>query len=293
MAGSDRKFGVELEFAFGGQSVEGAQKLLVDHGYPEWSEHVHMDGSEVEVDSPILQGTAGFRELREVMELLQRNGASCHRSDGGHIHHDAPEFIDDSRNAIRLLDSWVANRHVIERFVANNRWNSYACPRWSEGQIQSFKKHIETDKPRDDAQYKAYLRYLALRGIEGEKAEKMARCWRGGRADLNLSALGNYGTIEFRLHEGTMDYETLSRWIKFGQRFLANVLNRKHPIPQLSDPEDLLRRLRLTKADADKLLARALEVTNPRDPFQPGDNCEGCDEPVDECYCGDDDDWMF
>lgn len=290
MASSDRRFGVELEFDFQGRGTERVISILQRHGYGEWSEAVHSDGSEIEVDSPILQGEAGFRELREVMELLSREGASCYSSDGGHIHHDAPEFIDDPRNAVRLLDSWVVNRHLIERFVAQNRWQSYACPRWGDSAIASFKNHVENDSPRNDSAYQTWFNFILSR-VDGdrEKADKMARCWSGGRADLNLSSLRSHGTVEIRLHEGTMDYEKLRHWIKFGQRFLASVLDRKRPIPQLTEPEELVKRVRLSKKDAEALLARAAEVTNPRGPFPPSDDCE-CGEPLDDCYCEYEDD---
>lgn len=278
---ADRKFGVELEFDFQGQGTLAVENLLYRNGFSRWAEDVHEDGSEIEISSPILQGAAGFRELKGVMQLLTAHGGNCYRSDGGHVHHDAPEFIDDPTATERLLDSWVNNRHLIEQFVEASRRNSYVCPPWAAPDIKRFKTHINDPPIVHEYSIDAIMRW---RGVDRDRAIKLASCWSGNRNDLNLSSLGEHGTIEIRLHEGTLDFNVLYPWIKFGQYLLNEALKRKRPIPQLKKPEELLTRCRAAKHPAEALLAR-VETAEPA-PFEPLDECGGCGAyPDEECYC--------
>jgi hypothetical protein len=60
-------------------------------------------------------------------------------------------------------------------------------------------------------------------------------------------ALEHHGSIEIRLHEGTMNYEEAESWIKFGQSFIDSVSGRKRPLKPLTDEELLMRRIKVEK----------------------------------------------
>lgn len=280
----DRAFGVEIECLFPGGPYRAAQ-LLERSGFEEWAQgDIHQDGSGTEIPSPILRGAAGFRELQAVMALLRDNGATTTRSDGLHIHHDAPEFIEDDELVERLLITWAENQEVLSEFVAPYRRDDYwACSLMTPDRIKQMKDNLE--------RYKAST--LNTRQSWNPKTQQYERRpWKlkdmAGRATINVSSLDEHGTIEFRQMEGTLDFATAKSWIMFGQAFLDSVKKRKRPFV-CADAATLMKRVSLARS-AELVLAE--KVANPRNPEGRGDElyyeedyCGNCDNPYDYCSC--------
>lgn len=216
----DRKFGVELEFSSNGLGTYGINNILeVIDADANWD--IGRDGSDIELRSPILQGTKGFKELKKVMNALLKEGCSTTTTDGLHIHHDAPEFANSRENTILLVKSWYQNQDAIFKFVKSNRKNSWACGSWGINDI----KQLEKDIFHNGGGFYGYYH----------------------RKSLNIDSLDDHGTIEIRLHEGTLNYDETEAWIKFGQKFLDSCIIRKNPIPKLSDEDLLLKRIRVAR----------------------------------------------
>lgn len=228
----DRRFGVELEFDSNGLGREGVVRVLRDafdrNGFRRWNftQRTYWDGSELELCTPPLRGEDGFKKLKLVMQTLENHGCFTTEDDGLHVHHDAPEFTHNIDNCIRLVKSWRANSHLIYQFVVPYRTETgygtgdyWACPKWSNEQLREMERLREV--PYWD------------------------------RNDLNLGALEKHGTIEIRLHEGTLDYDEAESWILFGQRFIDRVL--KHSMRNSESASKLLKKVRVNP-NAEKLL---------------------------------------
>lgn len=184
---------------------------------------IGYDGSGVEVRTRILQGDEGFAELERVFNLLNEIGGYTSRSDGMHIHLGSKNWTPE--DYARLADTWVLQRRNIGCLVAPHRngQNAYNPDRWT----------------REDA---ARVRNGQRRSL--------------GRADLNFDHWRR-GHVEFRCHEGTLDYEKASNWIKFLQLLMDGVKRRKHPIGDPLKCEDLptlLQRIRAPRDVADHCL---------------------------------------
>ena len=241
---SNRAFGVEIEClspysgayyddedycceeCSGGDSVNQTQILLENNGFDAWAELTTDDCSlpynGVEIKSPPLVGVEGFKELKKVFTLLNNNGFDVDESCGMHVHHDAPDFLEDFSLIERLVKSWMENQEVIDTMVDPYRVNNDHCEPWEEYDYN-------------------------------EIVSKQS--WNyGPRGALNISSLEYHGTIEIRQHEGTLNYEEAESWIKFGQSFIDSVRGRKNPIPKLSDEELLLKRIKVAK-NASKFLS--------------------------------------
>jgi len=226
----DRRFGVEIEFDSNGLGRSGVTRILRDafdkNGLRRWNflGRMHHDGSDLELKTPILRGKDGFNKLKIVMDTLYEN-CDVTKDDGFHVHHDAPEFTYNVDNCIRLVKSWRANSHLIYQFVDPYRTNlereggHWACPAWTDSHLKEMER------------------------------KKLIPNW--DRNDLNLCALQEHGSIEIRLHEGTLDYFEAESWIKFGQRFIDRVL--KHSIKDSRDATNLLKKVRVSQ-DAQKML---------------------------------------
>jgi hypothetical protein len=78
---------------------------------------------------------------------------------------------------------------------------------------------------------------------------KNAPNWREsyyGRRNLNIQALSRHGTIELRAHEGTLDYESVFSWVRFGQAFIGSIVSGSGDIIS-SSPRDLARKVNLSR----------------------------------------------
>lgn len=266
----NRRFGIEIECGFNrGQdrqaSINECRGLLTDAGRkgdidPYWGQHMGTDGTLIEARSPILAGREGFKEVHRVMNLLRSNGGYVTQSDGMHVHHDAPEFVNDVDAVIRLVKSWVENRHIIERFVARNRHTSAATPHWPETEVKRLEKFtLPLDERiralnvrKGGSAYYGPNEYVDRNGYRVQIEDFKQVGW--NRRDLNIAALQEHGSIEIRLHEGCLDPVRAEAWLKFGQAFLNSVANRKNPIPRIKGAqyrrnahEILLQRISATK----------------------------------------------
>lgn len=228
-----REFGVEIECGLEGGTLRACELFGVsyDDYYEEgegygWS--VISDGTDIEVKTPILQGEAGFEQLKWAMDLLKSDGAFVTPSDGLHVHHNAPEFYDNPGNCVQLVRSWRNNIDAIRRMVAPRRYPPFGggpCPPW----------HDETFANLE-------------RWQRGEQSYMNV-----GRHDLNLASLSGHGSIEVRLHEGTLDPEVAVSWVKFGQQFIHQALEAAEPMESHADPAALMSKIQLS-TEAQQLL---------------------------------------
>ncbi len=233
----DRRFGVEIEFDSNGLDIPGVARVLRNEfdrrGMRRWyfNDRMDYDGSEIELKTPILRGPQGFKTLEVVMNTLSNNGCFTTEDDGLHVHHDAPEFINNIDNCVRIVKSWKANRHLIYQFVAHDRvysWDGvegsyWACPAWSDESIANLERNRELPSYN--------------------------------RNDLNLCSLVWKGSIEFRLHEGTLNYPEAESWIKFGQSFIDRTL--KHQMRDSKDTANLLKKVRVAPGAQKVLINKA------------------------------------
>lgn len=226
MSVSERRFGVEIECGVRNKRPLDIQSLFEDNGLLNWS--VGSDGSGIEARTPILQGEEGFETLWKAMELLTEHEAFTTREDGMHVHHDGPEFIWDIDKQIKLAKSWVYNQAYILDFVdkSKRRMNSY-CRLWNETDLFEMER-------------------VKVNPYQGR-----------GRPSLNLHALQAHGSIEFRLHEGTLDFTQARAWIEFGQALMDFCAKEDEHLPKAKSHQDLLEMVKCSEATVITLVTRA------------------------------------
>jgi len=231
----DREFGVELEFDSNGLGNSGVGDLLWENGFREewigtknhrYGENTYSkigwDGSEFEIKTPILKGTKGFNDLKTVVNLLGEEGCYTTEEDGLHVHHNAPEFIGNKPLIVKLLRSWKNNEQHIAEFIDQDRvsWSmdyDGPCPSFSNATVDEYES--------------------SNRVLFGS--------WE--RFNLNVNALTKHGSVEFRFHEGSLIWDEIESWIRFGQYFLNGVVARKNPIAPVDSPVVLMNRLKTNK----------------------------------------------
>jgi len=225
----DRKFGIEFEFQmpiapaadeYGyANKYIAVQNLLGANGFEDWS--VGHDGSEFEVRTPILQGSHGFKQVKNFLGLILDHGANVTSSDGLHVHHDAPEFLGNRSLVMRLVENWFENQNEIMKLAHSRRRNGSPCPAWREYDVTELRRILQSTDSAEEPYY--------------------------GRKNLNISSLRRHGTIEIRLHEGTLDYEEVFSWVRFGQAFIGRAVNDTPKMSRADSPSDLLKRVRISR----------------------------------------------
>lgn len=224
---NNRAFGVEIECQTPGYGYDGAKNLLNENGFHAWADNVYHDGSEIEIPSPILRGAQGFAELKAVMDLLVANDFTTTYRDGMHVHHDTRDL--SLHDVKRIAQSWKNNQIVINTFVDPYRLGCDWCKNLTNEDIAAIQNEID-EEPYASEEHEKYK-------------------------SLSLANRSYTGTIELRLHEGTLDFEKARAWILFGQAFISNVASRRRVLNRLTK-EQLLTRTRVPASAKKNLLAR-------------------------------------
>ena len=210
--GTERKFGVEVEYASRGVARGTLATLLEQRGVPcrvEGYNHTTRPHWKVttdvscgyEVVSPVLQGEDGFRQLKVVLDTMTELGCQVNRNTGVHVHLDASD--------LEAVD--VAN--VVKRYQANEQEIDQWFPRSRRGSANNYCRALDSVVDR------RAMERMELRG-EGLAARYAADVVGTRFAKVNTHATMRHGTIEFRQHAGSTDYEKVSNWVLFLQHFV-------------------------------------------------------------------------
>lgn len=215
---TDRTFGVEIEFhtAIRGDVVRELENLLGYHihmtgyhgrtcvtcrqpvsGYQGWkletdssaTSGMRNAGAEPynqggELVSPVLKGAAGLRELKGVMATLQRVGAKVDKRHGMHVHLGVADITGDAR--VNLFRNYKEAQKTLFRLVARSRQNNMYCKKLSDLQLDNHINRTQMGMP-----------------LMGNHTDSM-----------NIDNIGRIGTIEMRMHQGTLSGKKATEWVQ-------------------------------------------------------------------------------
>lgn len=147
----------------------------------------------VECVSPILSNNkSGFDALKNCCDTLEAVGAKVNKSTGLHVHVGG---LDAGEWYVNVFKNYQKAECLIDNFMAQSRRANNAF----------FAKSIQ-DANFGDCHTSGDV-YLKLRGDRYRK--------------VNPCAWGRHGTIEFRQHQGSIDYEKISMWVAFCLKLVA------------------------------------------------------------------------
>ena len=172
-----------------------------------------------ELVSPILRGQNGMQELKEVLEVLNRLNCSVNMTCGTHVHHDVTEIVESSKNAKRFMDNlitWVCKfEHLIYRLVSPSRLTG----------IYSQPSRLRLTNNGRDLQFN-FKKSLKTRVKSWESSKSSTDVQTNRYCGLNLQNVWTRGSVEFRYHNGTLDFDKLQSWIVLTQA-IVNVCEKK------------------------------------------------------------------
>ena len=200
-----RRFGIEIEFKGSRAAVcESIQRLGVACQEESYNHNTRNHWKIVtdaslgysnagEVVSPILQGAQGLRELELVCQGLEDAGAGVDRQCGLHIHLDCRDMsVAECQTVFKRYSDYESS---IDRIMPRSRRGN---ARWC-GTIANSRVKDQTFNSKQH-----------LSGAIGRYHK------------VNLTNIASRGSIEFRQHSGTINYNKIYNWLNFLQQFVAS-----------------------------------------------------------------------
>lgn len=180
-----KTYGIELETS--SISIRTAQSALDAVGLAWSCKPDGTRGVDAEAVSPILNDGSLNESLTAARALLKA-GATVNKQTGYHVHIGADHYGTDGIAA--LVRNWYTAADAIGALVAPSRLNNHFCNHnLSEGVVDQWTESIRNG---------------AIRNISGTRY-----------LSLNLDSYQRHGTVEFRLHHGTLNGKKIQAWAEF------------------------------------------------------------------------------
>lgn len=248
---NNRGFGVEIEFirpnSVSRQSICDALTVTCEvEGYnhitrPHWKLvtdcSVHENSSQSarglvgdnEIVSPILYGENGFAQLKNILDTLNELGCEVNYTCGIHVHHDVTnkmvEGREQSQKFLANLIKFVAKyEHLIYKLVSPSRLDGrgYSTPVRKEffGQSETINKASVANmvaRVKDNCISK--YRY----GTEINNNQPSPSVQYNRACGLNFRNVWTRGSVEFRYHNGSLNFDKIVSWIVLTQAIINTV----------------------------------------------------------------------
>jgi len=252
---NERGFGVEIEFIrpnnVSKQSICNALTVPCEvEGYnhitrPHWkivtdcSVNENSDQynrglvGDNEIVSPILYGENGFAQLKNILDTLNELGCEVNYTCGIHVHHDVTnkmvEGKEQSQKFLANLVKFVAKyEHLIYKLVSPSRLDNrnYSTP-----VRQEFFGHTETlnknSVARMVARVKDNCKDKYSNGSDINTNQPSPSVQYNRACGLNFRNVWTRGSVEFRYHNGSLNFDKIVSWIVFTQAIINSVEDAK------------------------------------------------------------------
>lgn len=215
---SERTYGVEIEALFPSRYTResmcrhltnlGVEVICTgynhDNSYTTWK--MTTDASiradrpgynTCEIVSPILRGDEGLRKINELCRVLDDSGFIVNKTCGFHVHHDVRDM--DDRQRLNIIDFYRVNETIFDSI----------CSRSRRGNNNAFCQSLRGFSPR----HIPSSRYVKVNG----------------------QSYSRHGTVEFRQHQGTVDYQKIANWVRLTQHVVELAATKKRTYASLAD----------------------------------------------------------
>jgi len=249
---TQRGFGVEIEFCYPNNvtshSICDALEVVgidcrvenYNHTTRTWWKMVpdnSIDGTSshqrtMEIVSPILFGIDGMVALENVLTVLNAVDSKVNKSMGVHVHHDLTNWISTS-SAVSGLTSVAQRRNRFAKYM-NNLISLVAkyehCifkllpPSRQAHWCHPVRRMFATHETHDARSYRQRLSQLkrcyTRRDVDIQSDTSHINHSERRYCGLNFDKLFSQGSVEFRYHQGSTNFEKISNWIVFTQAFV-------------------------------------------------------------------------
>lgn len=227
---TDRKFGIEIEMLVPQQYTgRNVADILMSEGVPciyagythevlnncwkvvtdcsikpeESIKTVNFKG--YELVSPPLSGKDGVNQLKAVCAVLDTIGATVNKSCGLHIHHEIVDYTLDSWKT--LTKAYLKFEDEIDNFMPVSR----------KGNANLYCLNFSDVNSLSGMNLKSKFDLIDSKSTVSDLLEVFTDTYRARYRKLNVTSYAVYGTIEFRHHSGTVEFEKIVNWLLLTQ----------------------------------------------------------------------------
>lgn len=188
-----------------------------------------------EVVSPILYGEDGFNQLKTVLDTLNGLGCKINYTCGIHVHHDVTDkMLEGKKPSEKFLSNLVKfiakYEHLIYKLVSPSRLDNrdYSTPvrveyldcnsnnrNVTDWKVKDMIKNIKKDCKRKDDRYGSEIHADYV--VSPTHSQKNREC------GLNFRNVWKRGSVEFRYHNGSTNFEKIRSWVVFTQAIINAV----------------------------------------------------------------------
>ena len=186
--------------------------------------------------SPILYGEDGFGQLKIVLDKLNELGCKVNYTCGIHVHHDVTKNMlkgqKHSEKFLANLVKFVAKyEHLIYKLVSPSRLDGrdYSTPVRKDFLGVNVNNYNVTDRRVKEMirQVKTDCRRKYSTSGAVNENQTYPRAQRRRECGLNFRNVWTRGSVEFRYHNGSTNFEKIVSWIVFTQAIINTVEDSK------------------------------------------------------------------
>ena len=217
---TNRMIGIEVEFKGTEAQRDMVASYMTQHGVPCFVERYNHNtrghwkivtdvSAQWELVSPPMAGQEAKNQIKVACEALAAARAKIDKSCGLHIHHDASDFTVETFK--RLYAMYVRFEDALDTLMPESRRDN------NNRYCQGF-KHIQQyilDSLRNCNTVTDILMIFSSRYIK-----------------LNCQSYQRHGTIEFRQHSGTVEFDKIWNWFVLTQTMVETAVSSKVTIPK-------------------------------------------------------------
>lgn len=150
-----------------------------------------------ELVSPVLKGQRGLDEIKAVCEALAEVGALINKSCGFHAHFGTDDFKDSISVWRNLYINYATLEEDIDAFMPPSRRHNRYC---SSLKVRNWREKMDSAQTLVDLERAVTNRSRYFK--------------------LNSQSYWRHGTVEFRQHSGTIEFDKIKNWLLFCARFV-------------------------------------------------------------------------
>lgn len=147
--------------------------------------------------SPVLKGQRGLDEIKAVCEALAEVGALINKSCGFHAHFGTDDFKDSISVWRNLYINYATLEEDIDAFMPPSRRHNRYC---SSLKVRNWREKMDSAQTLVDLERAVTNRSRYFK--------------------LNSQSYWRHGTVEFRQHSGTIEFDKIKNWLLFCARFV-------------------------------------------------------------------------
>lgn len=221
----DRTYGIEIEFVsdkslsyiadyITSKKNIQTQAMGYNHNITVGWKVITDSSCGYELVSPILKGRDGLYQLEKVCEALSEIGAKVNKKCGLHVHHGINDYeIKDIKNLFAMYAKLEKN---IDDIVPKSR----------RGNSNPFLRSLSCDGNAPGG-YESNVNDMLNKLKKCKTIRDLDQMFQSRYRKLNFRSYIRYGTIEFRQHSGTIDFEKIKNWILLTQQIVDVSKTRK------------------------------------------------------------------